>query len=101
MAIIRVLQSSYPLGFELLPSGDFTEVLVPGSMCDIIDYHFRECVRREVRMRLCKNYGRYFAVMGAGTWSAVTGFAARRPGWDDYDVGKKQLLTSTSEVRSF
>ncbi len=57
---------AYPLGFELLPSGAFAEVLVPESVYDIIDYHVRECVKREVRMRVCKNCGRYFAVTGHG-----------------------------------
>ena len=57
---------AYPLAFELLPSGDFAEVLVPESVYDIIDYHVRECVKREVRMRVCKNCGRYFAVTGHG-----------------------------------
>ena len=57
---------AYPLGFELLPSGDFAEVLVPETVYDIIDYHVRECVKREVRMRVCKNCGRYFAVTGHG-----------------------------------
>ncbi len=54
---------------------------MPGSVCGIIDYHFRECVKREVRMRVCKNYERYYAMMGPGTWGAVTGFAARRADW--------------------
>ena len=57
---------AYPLGFDLLPSGDFAEVLVPETVYDIIDYHVRECVKREVRMRVCKNCGRYFAVTGHG-----------------------------------
>ena len=57
---------AYPLGFDLLPSGDFAEVLVPESVYDIIDYHVRECVKRGVRMRVCKNCGRYFAVTGHG-----------------------------------
>ncbi len=39
---------------------------MPESVYDIIDYHVRECVKREVRMRVCKNCGRYFAVTGHG-----------------------------------
>ena len=33
----------------------------------IIDYHLRECVKREVKMRVCKNCDRYFAVTGRVT----------------------------------
>ena len=29
---------------------------------DLIDYHLRECIKREVKMRVCKNCGRYFAL---------------------------------------
>ena len=28
---------------------------------DLIDYHLRECIKREVKMRVCKNCGRYFS----------------------------------------
>ena len=35
-------------------------------MYDLIDCHLRECVRQEIRMRVCKNCGRYFAVAGHG-----------------------------------
>ena len=31
---------------------------------DLIDYHLRECIKREVKMRVCKNCGRYFALTG-------------------------------------
>ena len=31
---------------------------------DLIDFHVRECVKREVKMRVCKNCLRYFAVTG-------------------------------------
>lgn len=56
----------YPLSFELLTTGTFAEVLCPESLYDIIDYHVRECVKQEIRMRVCKNCGRYFAVTGHG-----------------------------------
>lgn len=52
--------------FELLYQEVFGEILCPESMYDLIDYHLRECVRREIRMRVCKNCGRYFAVTGHG-----------------------------------
>jgi len=28
-----------------------------------MDYHVRECLKRKVRMRVCRNCGKYFAVM--------------------------------------
>ena len=45
----------------------FAEVLKPTSIYDMIDYHLRECAKREVKMRKCKNCGRYFAVTGRAT----------------------------------
>lgn len=46
----------------------FAEVLYPKDICDLIDFHVRECVKREVRMRVCKNCLRCFDVTGkAGT----------------------------------
>ena len=52
--------------FELLHQKTFGEILSPDTMYDLIDYHLRECVRREIRMRVCKNCGKYFAVTGHG-----------------------------------
>lgn len=55
-----------PISFELL--GDtFAEILCPASIYDLIDYHLRECLKREVRMRTCSNCGKYFAVTGRST----------------------------------
>nr|WP_326213428.1 DUF6076 domain-containing protein [uncultured Oscillibacter sp.] len=56
-----------PLKFEPVDSHNFTEVLYPGTVYDLIDYFLRECVQREQRMRVCKNCGLYFAVKGRGT----------------------------------
>lgn len=53
-----------PMGFEMVYGRDFAEVLCPTSIYDLIDYHVRECVKREVKMRLCKNCKRWFAVTG-------------------------------------
>ena len=52
--------------FELLDQETFGEILRPEMMYDLIDYHLRECIKREIRMRVCKNCGRYFAVTGHG-----------------------------------
>ncbi len=53
-----------PMGFELVYGKDFAEVLYPNSVYDLIDYQLRECVKREIKMRVCKNCGRWFAVTG-------------------------------------
>lgn len=50
--------------FEMVDENTFAEVLCPNTIFDIIDFHARECVRREIKFRVCKNCGKYFAVTG-------------------------------------
>ena len=50
--------------FEVIDCKIFAEVLYPRDIYDLIDFHVRECVKREVKMRVCKNCLRYFAVTG-------------------------------------
>lgn len=52
------------MSFEVIDNKIFAEVLYPKDIYDLIDFHVRECVKREVRMRVCKNCLRYFAVTG-------------------------------------
>ena len=52
------------MNFEVIDHKIFAEVLYPKDIYDLIDFHVRECVKREVKMRVCKNCLRYFAVMG-------------------------------------
>lgn len=52
------------MSFEVIDHKIFAEVLYPRDIYDLIDFHVRECVKREVRMRVCKNCLRYFAVTG-------------------------------------
>ena len=52
------------MSFEVIGRKIFAEVLYPRDVCDLIDFHVRECVKREVKMRVCKNCLRYFAVTG-------------------------------------
>ena len=52
------------MSFEVIDCKIFAEVLYPKDIYDLIDHHIRECVKREVRMRVCKNCLRYFAVTG-------------------------------------
>ena len=56
--------SSCTTNFELVDENTFAEVLYPETIFDIIDFHVRECVRREIKFRVCKNCDRYFAVTG-------------------------------------
>ena len=51
-----------PMNFEVIDRKVFAEVLYPADIYDLIDFHVRECVKREVKMRVCKNCLRYFAV---------------------------------------
>ena len=51
-----------PMSFEVINSKVFAEVLYPNDIYDLIDFHVRECVKREVKMRVCKNCLHYFAV---------------------------------------
>lgn len=53
--------------FEQTASGQYVDALLPGSMFDLVDYHLRECLKQKVRMRVCRNCGKYFAVMGHST----------------------------------
>ena len=50
--------------FELVDENTFAEALYPETIFDIIDFHVRECVKREIKFRVCKSCGRYFAVTG-------------------------------------
>ena len=52
------------MSFEVIDHKVFVEVLYPRDIYDLIDFHVRECVKREVKMRVCKNCLRYFAVTG-------------------------------------
>ena len=53
-----------PMNFEVIDHKLFAEVLYPKDIYDLIDFHVRECVKREMKMRVCKNCLRYFAVTG-------------------------------------
>ena len=54
------------MNYELLYQETFAEVLCPKTVYDLIDYHLRECLKREIKMRVCKNCGHLFAVTGHG-----------------------------------
>lgn len=50
--------------YEVVDKKTFTEVIYPMGIYAIIDFLVRECVKREVRFRVCKNCNRYFALTG-------------------------------------
>lgn len=50
--------------YEIIDKKTFTEVIYPTSIYNIIDFLVRECIKREVRFRVCKNCSRYFALTG-------------------------------------
>ena len=54
------------MSYELLYQETFAEILCPETVYDLVDYHLRECLKREIKMRVCKNCGRLFAVTGHG-----------------------------------
>ena len=54
------------MSYELLYQETFAEVLCLETVYDLIDYHLRECLKREIKMRVCKDCGRLFAVTGHG-----------------------------------
>ena len=53
--------------FELWDNAAFADVLYPESICDLISYHIQECVKQELRFRICKNCVRYFYMSGRNT----------------------------------
>ena len=54
------------MSYELLYQETFAEALCPETVYDLVDYHLRECLKREIKMRACKNCGCLFAVTGHG-----------------------------------
>lgn len=53
---------SLQLRYAPIEEGIFTDVLEVRSLFDIPDFFVRECLRRELPFRICKNCGRYFAL---------------------------------------
>ena len=57
----------YPVSYELVKQGEFTDVLYPKTIYDLIGFALRECVKRKIRMRVCESCGRWFAMTGRST----------------------------------
>ena len=53
-----------PISLGVIRGGDCGEILFPNSIRDLIDFSLRECVRREIPVRRCRNCGRYFPITG-------------------------------------
>lgn len=52
------------MSFEVIDKKTFCEVLYPTSVYDLIDFFARECLKREQRVRVCKNCDKYFVLSG-------------------------------------
>lgn len=59
----RMLTVKYEMG----EGGEFTDVLYPNSIYDLIDFSLCACLKQDLLMRVCKNCGRYFALTGKGS----------------------------------
>ena len=44
--------------------GEFTDVIYPSSIYDLICFSLCACIKQGLQMRVCKNCGRYFALTG-------------------------------------
>lgn len=55
------------ISFEFVEEKQFTEVLYPQDMYDLIDFSLRKCVQEKIMMRTCKNCGKYFALTVHGS----------------------------------
>lgn len=70
LAALPVLPVSVPWGLACSPLrglGDrqtFTEVLFPKDIYDIIDFFVRQCIKEEMRFRVCKHCNKFFALTG-------------------------------------
>ena len=79
-----------PVSFGVIMNGDCGEILYPNTIRDLIDFSLRECVRREIPVRRCRNCGRYFPITGR-----ITAEYCSRPS----PSGK--LCRSTAPVRKW
>ena len=70
----------------------FTEVLTSNNIYDILDFQLRACVKQEIKMRRCKNCGRYFAVMRHGA-TEYCGRVADERGRTCREVGANNTWT--------
>ena len=68
MRITCVLKaySCYEIIFVEIERRRYGLIPYPDRIYDLIDYHLKECIRRGVKLRKCKNCGRYFVVSGHG-----------------------------------
>ena len=61
------MKSIPSISYELIDGKDFAEVLYPRTVYDLIDFYFRECIKRELRARVCKNCQRWFFITRRST----------------------------------
>jgi len=82
------------LNFEVLDHRTFAEVLYPNDIYDLIDFHVRECIKREARLKVCKNCRRYFAITGRSS-AEYCGRVFDEKGRTCKDVGAIALWTKS------
>ena len=86
-----------PLSFEAVDEKIFTDVLYPNHIYGIIDFHLRECVKQETRLRMCKNCGKYFAIRGHSN-AEYCGRVLDEKGRTCKDVGAIALWTKNKST---
>ncbi len=79
-----------PISLGVIRGGGCGEILYPNTIRDLIDFSLRECVRRDIPVRHCRNCGRYFPITGR-----ITAEYCSRPS----PSGK--LCRSTAPVRKW
>ena len=79
-----------PISFGAIRNGGCGEILYPNTIRDLIDFSLRECVRRDIPARHCRNCGSYFPITGR-----ITAEYCSRPS----PSGK--LCRSTAPVRKW
>lgn len=64
------------LRFEMVDADAFAEVFYPSDIYDLINFFVRACMKQEIKMRRCKNCGKYFTFTGR---SSAASPGAKRP----------------------
>lgn len=79
-----------PISLGVIRGSNCGEILYPNTIRDLIDFSLRECVKREIPVRRCRNCGRYFPIIGR-----VTAEYCSRPS------ASGKLCRSTAPVRKW
>ena len=83
-----------PVSFGVIRDGGCGEILYPNIVRDLIDFSLRECVKREIPVRRCRNGGRSFHALFAGSRPGNTQRNNLPPGTKPPRPGKRTVTTS-------